>query len=59
MRKLIKYRIYRGEDVDHEKRMPKVISEEIDLIEKVVRYWEDDGKLVNEETSTTYEKNIN
>jgi len=66
----IEYRIYAGKDFDNAdvdhltfrecKTLLKNPTSDILLIEKVKRFWEVDGTLVNEEiVSVLYEKQIN
>ena len=60
MRKLIEYRItYSNGDVDHcnwWEWKNRISDPDVTLIERVIRYWQDDAELVREETKILFEK---
>ena len=65
MKKYIEYKVsYTNDSIDHvswqrAKKLVSSPSEDIVLIERVTRWWEDDGELVDEEFEILYEKKEN
>ena len=64
LRKLIEYRVTHSDgDIDHvnwreARKLQEKPPEDIELLERVTRYWQEDEELVDEEAEVLYEKNL-